>query len=142
MSEQNKALLQRAVEEVWNRGNFDVLGELVANDFVIHMPHADVHGLGGVRQYFTMLREAFPDLHFEIDAQLADGDRVVTRWTAHGTHEGEFQGIPPTGKQVRLTGTDIDRIAGGKAVECWTNTDELGLLRQLGVVPAADSVSG
>ncbi len=137
MSHQNKALIRRAVEEVWNRGNFALLDEIVASDFVVHLPTPadDIHGPEGVTHFFGALREAFPDLHFTIEDLIADGDRVVTRWTARGTHRDEFQGIPPTGKQVRLTGTDIDRIAGGKVVECWTTSDDLGLLRQLGMVP-------
>ncbi|HEY3227884.1 MAG TPA: ester cyclase [Roseiflexaceae bacterium] len=136
MSEQNKALMRRAVEEVWNRGNVDVLEELVASDFVIHAPQAEIHGRAGAKQYLAMLREAFPDIHFTIEDQFADGDRVMTRWTARATHRGAFQGIPPTNKQVSLMGTDIDRIVNGKVVECWTSTDDLGLLQQLGVVPA------
>ncbi len=138
MSEQNKILTRRALEEVWNRGNFAVVDELVASDFVVHAstPANETHGPEGVKHFYAMLRQAFPDLHFTIEDQIADGDRVVTRWTARGTHTGEFQGIPPTGKQVRLTGIDIDRIANGKFVECWTNVDELGMMQQLGVLPA------
>jgi steroid delta-isomerase-like uncharacterized protein len=138
MSEQYKNLVRRAIEEVWNRGNDDLLEELVANDFVIHGPRAEIHGREGARQYLTVLRVAFPDIHFTIEDQFADGDRVMTRWTARGTHRGEFQGIPPTGKQVTLAGTDIDRITDGKFVECWTSTDDLGLLQQLGVIPAPE----
>lgn len=135
MSEQNKMLMRRAIEEVWNGGNHDLLEEMVARDFVIHAPQAEIHGPEGTRQYLTMLREAFPDIHFTIEDQFADGDKVLTRWTAHGTHRGEFQGIPPTNKRVTLTGTDIDRFTDGKVVECWTSTDDLGLLQQLNAVP-------
>lgn len=138
MSEHNKMLMRRAVAEVWNQGNVDLLEELVAGDFVIHAPHADIHGRAGARQYLAMLREAFPDIHFTIEDQFAAGDRVMTRWTARGTHKGAFQGILPTNTKVRLAGTDIDRIADGKVVECWTSTDDLGLLQQLGVVPAPE----
>lgn len=137
MSQQNKALIRRAVDEVWNRGNYAALAEIVANDFVVHMPTPadDIRGRDGVTHFFVALREAFPDLRFTVEDQIADGDRVVTRWTASGTHTGAFQGIPPTGTQVRLTGIDIDRIADGKVLECWTSGDDLGLLRQLGMVP-------
>ena len=136
-SQQNALLVQRAIEEVWNRGDYDVLDELVASDIVIHAaaPEAETHGHAGVRQFYTMLRTAFPDIHFTIDDQVATGDRVVTRWAASATHTGPFQGIPATGRQVRITGIDIDRIAGGKVVECWPAVDELGLLQQLGAFP-------
>jgi predicted ester cyclase len=88
-----------------------------------------------------MLREAFPDLHFTVEDQIAAGDRVVTRWAGTGTHEGEFQGIPPTGRKVRISGIDIDRFASGKVVECWPEVNELGLLQQLGVLPAPELVA-
>ncbi len=142
MSEQNKMLVRRAIEEVWNLGNFAVVDELAASDIVVHAstPADEIHGREGVKQFYATLRAAFPDLHFMIEDQIAEGDRVVTRWTARGTHIGVFQGLPPTGKQVRLTGIDIDRIADGKVVECWPNADELGMMRQLGVLPAPEQV--
>lgn len=138
MSQHNAMQVRHAIEEVWNRGNYDVLDQLVAGDLVIHgaTPGQDIHGPEGVRQFYGKLREAFPDLHFTIEDQLAMEDKVVTRWVASGTHQGEFQGLPPTGKQITLTGIDIDRLANGKVVECWPQADELGLLHQLGVVPA------
>jgi steroid delta-isomerase-like uncharacterized protein len=138
MSEQNTALVRRAVEEVWNRSNYAILGELAASDIVIHAtrPGEDLHGPAGITQFYTELRAAFPDIHFTIEDQIAAGDRVVTRWSARATHRGEFQGIPPTGKQVALAGIDIDRIANGKVIECWPIADELSLLQQLGAVPA------
>jgi steroid delta-isomerase-like uncharacterized protein len=134
MSEQNRALVRRTVEEVYNQGNLAVVDELVTSDFVIHSPSGDIHGPAGAKQYVAALRGAFPDLHIAIEDQIAEGDRVVTRWRAHGTHTGAFQGMPPTGKQASVTGIDVDRIAAGKVVECWTNVDELGLLRQLGAI--------
>jgi steroid delta-isomerase-like uncharacterized protein len=142
MSEQNKSLMRRAVDEVWNGRNFAILGELIANDFVIHLaaPGNEIHGPEGAKQYYGMLYRAFPDIHFTIEDQIAEGDRVVTHWTAEGTHQGEFKGIPATGKQFRITAIDIDRIVNGKVVECWTNMDELGLLQQLGIVPHQESL--
>jgi steroid delta-isomerase-like uncharacterized protein len=88
--------------------------------------------------YVAALRDAFPDVHITIEDQVAEGDRVVTRWTARGTHTGAFQGIPPTGKRGSMTGIDINRFADGKVVECWTNADDLGLLQQLGVIPTPE----
>ena len=143
MPEQNKALVRRAVEEVWNKGNYDVVDELAASDILVHAstPDREVHGTQGVKQFYGALRSAFPDIHFTIEDQIAEGDRVVTRWTARGTHTGAFNGIPPTGKQGIVSGIDIDRIANGKVVECWPNADELGLLQQLGVIPAPEQVA-
>ncbi len=138
MSQENKALIRRAIEEVYNQGNLATIDELVASDFVMHAPSGDIPGPAGAKQFVTMLREAFPDLHLTIEDQVADGDRVVTRWTSEGTHLGEFQGIPPTGKHGTMTGIDIDRVVDGKVVECWVNEDDLGLLQQLGVIPAPE----
>jgi steroid delta-isomerase-like uncharacterized protein len=138
MSEQNKHVVRRAIEEVYNQGNLDVVEELVSRDFVAHVASENMYGPAGMKQFVASLREAFPDLRMTIDDQIAEGDRVVTRWTARGTHTGSFQGIPPTGKQGTITGIDIDRFAGGKAVECWTNADYLGLMQQLGAVPASN----
>lgn len=143
MSEQNKRLAQRAIEEVWNQGNYENLDELAASDVVIHSSGApeDIHGHEGITQFFGSLRSAFPDLHFTIEDQIAEGDRVVTRWVASGTHQGVFQGIPPTGARCVISGIDIDRISGGKVVECWTNADFLSLMQQLGVVPQPAEVT-
>lgn len=135
MSEHNSMLVRRAIEEVYNQGNLAVVDEIVTRDVVIHSSSEEIHGPAGVKQYVAMLRAAFPDFHMTIEDQIADGDRVVTRWSAHGTHSGEFQGIPPTGKHGTMTGIDIDRIANDKVVECWVNSDDLGLLQQLGVIP-------
>ena len=93
-------------------------------------------GREGAKQFVTMFRTAFPDLHFTIEDQIAEGDMVVTRWTARGTHRGDFQGVLATGREIRLTGTDIDRMTNGKVVECWAHVDELGLMQQLGVIKA------
>ena len=84
------------------------------------------------------MRTAFPDLRISVEDQVAEGDKVVTRWRARGTHKGPFQGISPTGKRGEISGTIIDRIADGKIIECWSNSDDLGLLQQLGVVHMPD----
>jgi steroid delta-isomerase-like uncharacterized protein len=135
MSEPNTKLVRRAYEEVYNQGKLEVIDELVTSDFVVHVGSQNLHGPDALKGYVTMLRDGFPDLYLTIDMQIADGDMVVTRWTGRGTHTGTFQGIPPTGKSGSITGIDIDRIHNGKTVECWTNTDDLGLLQQLGVLP-------
>ena len=136
MSEQNKMRMRRAINEVWNGENFTAVNELVTSDVVLHLsrPGDEIHGREGVSQFYAELHAAFPDIHFTIEDQLADGDKVVTRWICRGTHKGEFQGMPPTGKQINVTGIDIDRIADGKVVECWPVMDELGMLQQLGAL--------
>ena len=142
MSEQNKKLVRRAVDEVWNRGDYSRMDEYVAGDIVIHAtdPANEIHGYEGIKQFYSMLHTAFPDIHFTIEDQFAEGDRVVTRWSSQATHQGDFQGIPATGKNVRVSGIDIDRFVAGKVVECWPAVDELGLLQQLDVVPRPEPV--
>lgn len=137
MSERNKAQVRRVIEEIYNRGDLAVVDEVTVDDLVIHASSGDIRGREGVKQYVAALRAGFPDLHLTIEDQIAEGDMVVTRWTARGTHEGAFQGIAPTGHAVCVAGTDIDRIVDGRTVECWAHVDELGMMQQLGVVAAA-----
>jgi steroid delta-isomerase-like uncharacterized protein len=136
MPQENERLMRRFFEEVWNRGDYAIVDDLLAGDYVGHSPPDEIHGPEGGKRFVAALRGAFPDIHFTIEDQIADGDRVVARWTARGTQTGAFQGLPPTGKQAVATGITIFRVANGKAVEGWTNFDALGLLRQLGVVAA------
>lgn len=137
MSEENKALVRREIEEVFNRGNLDAAEELYAPDYVGHDPTEpeDIRGLEGARQYAAVFRSAFPDLQATVEDQVAEGDRVATRITVRGTHQGELEGIAPTGNRVEIVGIFISRIEGGKIVEDWTNYDALGLMQQLGVIP-------
>lgn len=128
----------RAVEQVWNGGKYNKLKDFVADNFIAYgrTPEEEVHGPDGAREFFTELRNAFPDIHFTVTGQFADKDRVITHWKATGTHLGDFKGIPPTGRKFTITSIDIDRIVNGKVAECWSQMDELGLLRQLGVLPS------
>jgi steroid delta-isomerase-like uncharacterized protein len=138
MSEQNKALSRRNIEEVWNQRKLEVIDELVATSSVLHdpsVPGGKVAGSQGYRQFVQVYLTAFPDTHFTIHDQIADGDKVVTRWTATGTHKGDLMGIAPTGKRSTVTGITIDRYDAGKAIESWVNYDTLGMFQQLGVVP-------
>ena len=137
MSEQNKAQVRRVIEEVYNRGDLAAVDELAASELVIHAASGDIRGREGAKAYVAALRAGFPDLHLTVEDQVAEGDMVITRWTARGTHRGEFQGLPPSGKSVRVAGTDIDRIVEGRTVECWAHVDELGLMQQLGAVATA-----
>jgi steroid delta-isomerase-like uncharacterized protein len=140
VSDANKALVLRLIEGVWDRGDFALVDELIAVDYFGHAstPADEAHGQEGYRRFHAALRTAFPNLRSTVEDQIAEGDRVVTRWTCRATHTGEFRGIPPTGKKGCVSGITIDRIAYGKVVECWTNADDLGLLQQLGVLPAPE----
>ena len=134
-TEENKAFMRRWIEGV-NQGNLEVLDELCIPDFVYHNASQTMQGLEAFKQLLSMYLTAIPDLHLTQEDVIAEGDRVVTRQTYRGTHQGNLMGIPPTGKQLTLTGMAITRIASGKVVEQWANNDDLGLLQQLGVVPA------
>jgi len=141
-TEENKVLALRLVEEVINQGRMTTIDELLAADAVDHsLPPGLPPGREGVKLFLGMIRAAFPDIHETIEDTLAEGDRVVTRSTWRGTHQGAFLGIAPTGKQVSVTGIDISRVESGKFVEHWQAADNLGLLQQLGVVPAPRQTS-
>ena len=135
-AEENKAIVRRINDEVWNKGNLDVIDELIADDAVISVVGApqEIRGPAGFREFVTMYRTAFPDLRITVDEQIGEGDVVVNRWTATGTHEGDLMGIPATGKQATTAGVNINRISGGKLVQGWGLFDQLGLLQQLGAV--------
>ena len=110
--------------------------ELVSPNHIYHFPgREDIKGPEGFKQFVTMARTAFPDLHITIDDEIAEGDKVACRYTWRGTHKGEMRGIAPTGKQVTVTGIVISHCVGGKEVEVWESTDSLGMFQQLGVVP-------
>ena len=134
MSEQNKAVARRLFE-AWENGDLGALDDVIAPDAVDHdpyNPHRD-EGLDGLKQMISSYREAFPDVRFEIEDQVAEGDKVVTRWKATGTHQGELMGAPATGKSTAITGIGIDRIENGKIVEAWGNWDTLAMFQQLGL---------
>jgi steroid delta-isomerase-like uncharacterized protein len=136
-TEENKTIARRSFEEPWNQGNLAAVDEIYAATYVNHDPaNPGIEGLAGQKQLIRTYRTAFPDTHFKIEEQIAEGDKVVTRWTATGTHRGDLMGIAPTGKQARVSGINIDHIADGKIQESWSNWDTLGLMQQLGVVPA------
>src|SRR5258708_38594660 len=105
------------------------------------MASMTIQGKEAFKQFLSMYLTAFPDLHFTIEDIIAEGDTVVVRFTFRGTHQGDLMGIPPTGKQVVVTGIDIICAANGKVVEEWVNRDELSLLQQLGVIPTPGSAS-
>lgn len=139
MSEENKGLARRSWEIV-TEGSVasleDALAEVYAEDVIMHEPAEDIVGIEGLTQFVSMIRAAFPDLRVTLDDAIAEGDKVVSRWTAQGTHQGELMGIAPTGNRVTIAGITIHRIEDGKIVEEWENWDALGMMQQIGAVPS------
>ena len=144
-TEDNKALVRRFIEEVWNQRNLAIFDELTASNFLFHDPDLPtVRTYEDFKQWIIESLTAFPDLHLTIEEQIAEGDQVVTRWTSRGTHTGDLvkpMPLPATGKQVTISGTDIARFAGGKVIELWHLADALSYMQQLGVIPAPGQAS-
>ena len=136
VEDDNKAVLQRIYDEVFNAGKIEVIDEIVSPDVV---EHEEMPGLSadreGVKQFMRAIREAFPDLHVAPQDVIASGDRVVARIRLTGTQRGEFAGIPPTNKPVDVETIDIVRFEGGRIAEHWGITDQLRMMQQLGVIP-------
>ena len=128
-AEENKALVERFVEEVWNEGNAAAADELFAPDAQIHMPTREVVDIDGLKGFAGAFRGSFPDWHSTFEELVAEGERVAERWTGRGTHRGELMGIPPTGKRVEVPGSVFYRIVGGKIVEFRAQFDMMGLMQ-------------
>jgi len=141
-TEVNRAVVRRLMNEAYT--NPGVHDELVAEDYVGHFPpNPTLHGPEGLKRFNAQAVTAFPDVHASIEDLVAEGDEVVVRWTLRGTHEGELRGgIPATGRRVEVSGITISRIRDGRLVENWGNYDLLGMLQQLGAIPAPDSSTG
>jgi predicted ester cyclase len=122
--EENKVIMRRWIEEGWNQQNEAVADEFYAPDFA-----------NDLKEFVKQVFAAFPDFHITIEDQVAEGDKVVTRYSTRGTHKGTWMGIAPTGVEVQGTGINISRISGGKVVEDWQQDDNLGVFQQLGVIP-------
>jgi len=141
MSEANKALVRRWFEEVWNQGREETIDELFAT-------HAVGYGLGDTdvttrgpaefKIFANNLRGALPDVHMKIEDSIAEGDKVTVRLSVEGTHKGGHLGVAPTGRRIRIAGIVVVRISNGQIVEGWNSWDQLGLLRQIGALPATD----
>jgi steroid delta-isomerase-like uncharacterized protein len=137
MAGASKDLQRRFIDEFQTKGDVGVAEEILADDFVDHTPFGPIPGTkAGVIQLFGMLRAAFPDLRCEVHDMLVEGDKVVTRKTFHGTHEGDFLGIPPTSNAVAWDVIDVVRHRDGQFVEHWNVVDAYGLMVQLGAIPA------
>ena len=138
MTENNKAVIRKFLEEVINQNRMDRATDLVAEDFVELDPlPGQRQGREGLKEVLGMMRAAFPDIHWVVEEMVAEGDKVVTRFTWTGTHRGSFLGIPATGKSVSVKGVVIDQLAGGKMSASQMLMDSLGMMQQLGVIPSA-----
>ena len=131
MVPENEAIVRRFFEELWNAGDLRVADELVAADHVHHVGGQELRGPDGVKGAVTWLRTAFPDLRFEIDNVISDGDQAAVRWTASGTHLGSLAGMQPTGRRVEWTGSDWFRLHHGRMIEVWAIADGEALQEQL-----------
>jgi steroid delta-isomerase-like uncharacterized protein len=135
-TEENRALIRRLYEDVFNQRNLALVDELCTSDQAFHNPPTTLHGREEFKQLLSLYLTAFPDARFTVEDVIAEGDRVASRYTFRGTHQGELMGIAPTGKQVTVSGIIMNRIVGGQVAEGWLNFDALGMLQQLGAIPA------
>jgi len=137
MSEENKAVIRQLVEQVWNRRALDAADELFAPEAVVYESGVPLPGVGPavIKEAMGATWAAYPDIRTTVDDMIAAEDKVVVRWSAVGTHQGVMQGIAPTNRKIAQNGIVIYRLAAGKIVEEWMNTNLLGSLKQLGVVP-------
>jgi steroid delta-isomerase-like uncharacterized protein len=136
MSEENKDFVRRGWEEIPNKKNLDALEEFYAADALWHEPDQDVQGLEEIRQYVDLYFGAFPDINFTVEDMIAEGEKVVTRWTVRGTHQEQTEEFgPPTGRQFEVEGLTLHRLEGGKIVEEWERYDNLSFMQQLGLAP-------
>jgi steroid delta-isomerase-like uncharacterized protein len=131
---QNTKIVLDLLEAAWNRGDTSAIDRAVAENHIEHEPDGDEIGPDHLTETVRAYRAAFPDLHMSVDDQIADGDRVVIRWTATGTHRAELNGIPATGHTAKVSGVFIHKLADGLITESWSMFDQLGLLGQLGVL--------
>ena len=137
MSEEIKAIARREME-IFSTGDVSIADEIISPDYIGHDPATPepIRGPEGVKEQAAGYRAAFSDLVLTVDHQVAEGEYVVTRWTARGTHDGELFGIAPTGRSVTTSGISVERVVDGKVVEDHTNWDALGLMQQIGAIPA------
>jgi steroid delta-isomerase-like uncharacterized protein len=140
MSEEESKAIVRQYFGVWEEGNLELLDELLAPDYVNHTPATPELPTGpeGVKGVVSMFRDGMPDLRVVIEDMIAEDDKVATRYTLEGTHEGALFGVPPTGQRLSIKSISVERVSHGKIIEHWRVTDELGMMQQLGVIPAQE----
>jgi steroid delta-isomerase-like uncharacterized protein len=144
-AEENKAKARRLFEEAFSQGKVEVIDEVLDPDFVCHDPNSEtgeIRGAETIKGEVGYFHNAFPDFHWTVEDQVAEGDMVTSRYTFGGTHQGEFFGVPASGKRVEISGINIDRFEGGKLVEEWASYDLLGGLRQIGAIPESQEQVG
>jgi steroid delta-isomerase-like uncharacterized protein len=134
MSAENKAMVRRWFEEVWNKGREGAVDELLHAPAVVHGLGPDLEGPDAFKGFHRAYRNAFPDVRIQIEGIVSEGDTVAARWAGTGTHQGDGLGFPATGRQVQFRGMTFARVENGKLVEGWNTFDQLGMLQQLGVV--------
>lgn len=134
MSESHREVIRRFINEAINQGDLSLLDELVHHDYVFRSPGQELHGVEALKAFFAGFRDAFPDLHLNIDELLIEGNKAVSSFTLTGTHKADYMDIPATGKPVKINGMVLSRFRAGKIREEWEVLDQLGLLQQLGVV--------
>ena len=137
MLEENKALARRVLEDLVVKMDLEKIDEYFAADVIVHVPFLEMPpGRQGIRQLYSSFPDAIADVDLRFEDQIAEGDRVVTRWSSTNTHAGEYMGAPATGKRIKTTAITIYRFEDGKAVEGWTEYNSLDMMQQLGVVPS------
>ena len=136
-ADDNRAVVRRFIDEVFNQGNLSVAEEVLSPDYIHHDPATGEAGSGidGLEELVNYYRQAFPDFQVTVEDQIATEDRVVERWTGRGTHRGDLKGTAATGKSIQASGISIHRISGGKIAETWTIFDSASMLRQIGAIP-------
>jgi predicted ester cyclase len=146
-AQENKEKARRMLEEAFGQGKVELVEEILDPDFVCYDPNSEsgaVRGADTIKQEIEWFRNAVPDLTYTVEDQVAEGDKVVSRYTARGTHQGEFFGVAPTGKRIEMSGIQIDRFdeESGKMVEEWPEYDLLGAMRQMGAIPEPQEQAG
>jgi steroid delta-isomerase-like uncharacterized protein len=146
MSEENKEKMRRFLEEAFGQGKTEVVDELLHSDFVCYDPNSEtgeIRGADTIKGEIEYFHSAVPDLTYTVEDQVAEGDKVVSRYTVSGTHQGEFFGVPGTGNRIEMTGINIDRFdESGKLIEEWPEYDLLGAMKQIGAIPEPQEQAG
>jgi steroid delta-isomerase-like uncharacterized protein len=137
MPADNKSIVRRLYEEVWNKRRLEVANEIISTSHALHDNHSPESGIGpeAYKRSVNRFVAGFPDLRFTVEDMVAENDKVVAFWVISGTHKGEFRGFPPTNKKISVEGITINHVSGGKIMDSFVNYDALGLMQQLGVVP-------
>lgn len=138
MTQNSKTISRRFFEEILSKGDLELVNELFTADYNAHTPIGVFEGIEGARQFVIRLREAFPDLDAKVEDQVVEGDKVANLWSAQGTHQGDFGGIPATGRKMETSGITMFRFADGKVLESWGFADLMGMMKQLGAAPTTN----